>query len=73
MSTVMIPQVAMMRASQARAPKRRSSRLLGTSKKKYATKKIEAARPYAAALMPSSVPMPSWAKPMLVRSTYAMT
>jgi hypothetical protein len=40
------PQVIMMRAIHRRAPKRASSRLLGTSQIAYPTKKMPAPMPY---------------------------
>ncbi len=68
MATEMIPHVTMIRAIQTRAPKRFSAKLLGTSKRKYARKKMPAPYPNAVADSPRSSFMVSAAKPTFTRS-----
>jgi hypothetical protein len=63
MHAEMMPQVIMMRAIHIRAPNFFSSRLLGTSKRKYPTKKIPAPVAKAASLSDKSLSICSLAKP----------
>ncbi len=58
----------MIRASQGRAPTRARTMLLGTSASTYPRKKIPAANPYSAPLIPKDSSSPNFAKPMLMRS-----
>ena len=62
------PQVSMMRAIHLRAPNRSSARLLGTSKKKYAMKKMPDPKPKIVWVKFRSLFMVKAAKPTLTRS-----
>ncbi len=62
------PQVNMIRAIHLLAPTRSRNKLDGTSKKKYARKKMPAPKPKAEADRPRSLFMVSAAKPTLTRS-----
>ena len=66
-----IPQLSMIRAIHLRAPNRSSSRLDGTSKMKYAMKKMPAPRPNAVCDRPRSWFIASAAKLTFTRSRYA--
>ncbi len=61
-----------MRAIQRRAPKRCSSRLLGTSNRKYARKNTPAPKPNTVELKCRSFDISAPAKPTLTRSRKAM-
>src|SRR6185295_1911564 len=65
------PQVNMMRAIHLRAPTRSRNRFDGTSKRKYARKKMPAPKPKAESDSPRSLFMVSAAKLTFTRSRYA--
>jgi len=65
------PQVIMIRAIQTRAPTFSIARLLGTSNKKYATKKMPPPRPNTVEDSPTSLFICSAANPAFTRSTNA--
>src|SRR6478672_8178027 len=65
------PQVNMIRAIHLRAPTRSRNRFDGTSKRKYARKKMPAPKPKAESDSPRSLFMVSAAKLTFTRSRYA--
>jgi hypothetical protein len=64
-----MPHVSMIRAIQRRAPTRASSRLLGTSHRKYDRKKMPPPNPKTVGDRRRSLTMSSAANPRLTRST----
>ena len=70
---LVMPQSMVMRAKVLRAPILSRNRLLGTSKRKYPTKKIPIPRPQALSSMGRSRVIWRRATPTLILSRYAMT
>jgi hypothetical protein len=71
MQAVTMPHVTMMREIQRRAPTFCRAKLLGTSTRKYETKKRLAANPNIAGVRPRSLFICKAAKPTFTRSSRA--